>query len=342
MFILYIPSMKLLPFFKDMVYSWYYTLTYYNLQAVIRTHPLNLDEIEYLTNQKESKESKESEDSKVFWLLFGAHEHSYPFPFLQFVNNNNNNNNSNINYAIINYEQAASSFLADPIYLLRLSRACFICDYSHLNREKLIKLFPQMKIWVIPIGYAPNLTYGSLLQEQKKEQKKEKEKEKEKEEEEEEEEEEVDVLFYGCLSERRRVILSELQKKGCKVEFCENKWEFELVNKIKKAKIILNLHFYITPSVLEQARLSVIIANGGYVISEPSDDLIADQQWEPYVTFVRYEDMVSSVSNILNTSSSSQLRTIALHRTHHFRQHFTATAALRHSGALFSFISQSS
>jgi hypothetical protein len=79
----------------------------------------------------------------------------------------------------------------------------------------------------------------------------------------------------------------------------------QLVDAIRRSRIVINIHFYTGPSVLEQSRLGMIVANEGYAVSESSDDTVADQEWAPYVDLVPYDDLVWHVTCLLRQATGS-------------------------------------
>ncbi|MBN1911577.1 MAG: methyltransferase domain-containing protein [Pirellulales bacterium] len=78
----------------------------------------------------------------------------------------------------------------------------------------------------------------------------------------------IDVLFYGALNERRREVLDALARHG-RVEALFGVYGQERDTYIGRSKILLNLHYY-DAQVMEQARISYLLNNGCFVISEES------------------------------------------------------------------------
>jgi hypothetical protein len=82
----------------------------------------------------------------------------------------------------------------------------------------------------------------------------------------------VDVLHYGSMNQRRRTILQELQKY-CRVVHLHGVYGWQRDMAIARSKIVLNLHFNDDPDPrFEQVRISYLLNNGQFVISEPADD----------------------------------------------------------------------
>jgi hypothetical protein len=84
----------------------------------------------------------------------------------------------------------------------------------------------------------------------------------------------IDVLFYGSLNDRRREVLQGIERAG----LAAGKRNLRVVHAygaygasrdalVSRAKIVLNLHFY-EAKVFEVVRVSQLLANGRFVISE--------------------------------------------------------------------------
>jgi hypothetical protein len=83
-----------------------------------------------------------------------------------------------------------------------------------------------------------------------------------------ESEKDIDALFYGSLNERRARLLGAL-KKRCHVKTLFGVYGEERDGWIARSRIVLNIHHY--PSkILEQVRLSYLLNNECFVISEES------------------------------------------------------------------------
>jgi hypothetical protein len=81
-------------------------------------------------------------------------------------------------------------------------------------------------------------------------------------------EKDIDVLFYGCVNERRKKVLDELA--GTKLVVLFGKYGKERDELIARSKIILNIHFY-ERKILEVVRISYLLNNGCFVVSEESE-----------------------------------------------------------------------
>ena len=84
-----------------------------------------------------------------------------------------------------------------------------------------------------------------------------------------EEEKDVDVLFYGARNERRGAVLSQIRKR-CRLRTLFGDYAQARDEWIARSRVVLNVHFY-EMKVSEQVRLSYLLNNECFVISEESD-----------------------------------------------------------------------
>ena len=156
-------------------------------------------------------------------------------------------------------------------YIKKLKSATSVWDYSLRNVQNL-KSYGIHAMYV-PLIYMSTLDTIPRLPEQEKT---------------------IDVLFYGSINQRRKKIYQDFMSMGVKAEFYwNNLWTDELKEKISKAKIVLNIHFYPNP-ILETSRLSYLIGNGAFVISEHSKDPILDRDYGQYVVWADYDYLVET------------------------------------------------
>jgi hypothetical protein len=85
-------------------------------------------------------------------------------------------------------------------------------------------------------------------------------------------ERDIDILFYGGISDRRKAVLTEIQRKlfNTKITFMHNVWGQELKDLISRSKIILNIHCF-EYNRQEQVRIFPLVCSGCCVVSEYSD-----------------------------------------------------------------------
>ena len=106
--------------------------------------------------------------------------------------------------------------------------------------------------------------------------------------------EDIDVLFIGAMNEHRQVVFNQLKKLApdLNIVFKSNVWGILRNELIARAKIILNIHYYVT-GILETPRISYAVANHKFIISETSnpDDEV---EW-PGIVFVPHENIAETV-----------------------------------------------
>ena len=183
-----------------------------------------------------------------------------------------------IKYIIYNFEQSGSIYITYPHYIEKMIDAIAVFDYSEFNKNNIEKRIKK-SVTVIPFHYHPILTQLELniLGD-----------------------EPIDILFYGALSERRMNYYQILSNTRFKVEFITDYSCFgdKLFSMLSKSKIVLNLHYYVNPSVLEQSRIIPLISNYKLVLSEKSDDTQQDKYFENIIVFIDESTIVSECINI--------------------------------------------
>jgi hypothetical protein len=110
-------------------------------------------------------------------------------------------------------------------------------------------------------------------------------------------ERDIDVLFFGSSLDRRIFVLEGLRTGGLNVLHLFGSYGQELIDHIRLAKIIVNIHYSENSNTLETMRLSVLLANRCFVISEMSDH-------NPYgdgVVFVDYSKLVETCHAYLHS-----------------------------------------
>jgi len=151
---------------------------------------------------------------------------------------------------VFQMEQSISSRWFTPEYIQTLNESLAVLDYSLNNIAYLATqgiVFPQ--VYYLPIGasasYATNLPPA---------------------------EKKYDVLFYGDSnsSPRRKQLLDALDGKW-NVKIASEIYGLEMVNIIRQAKVILNLHFY-EDALLETPRIQECLSLGVPVVSESAQD----------------------------------------------------------------------
>jgi hypothetical protein len=100
------------------------------------------------------------------------------------------------------------------------------------------------------------------------------------------------ILFYGSLNNKRKLMLNYLQKKlypKYEIHIVNNLFEEELFKTILKTKIIINIHFY-ENAILETNRLNECLSCRRLVISEKPSIIDIEN-------YLNYNDKVIFVDN---------------------------------------------
>lgn len=100
----------------------------------------------------------------------------------------------------------------------------------------------------------------------------------------------TDVLFYGTAAPRRLQVLDALSRRGVKVAQLRGAYGAQLDAEVANAKIVLNLHAFPDIDMLETVRVSQLLANRCFVVSETADH-------NPYgsgIVYAAYDDLVDT------------------------------------------------
>jgi FkbM family methyltransferase len=103
----------------------------------------------------------------------------------------------------------------------------------------------------------------------------------------------IDVLFIGSLAERRLGILRALERQGARVVAIYGSYGPERDSVIARAKIVLNIHFH-PAKVFEIVRVSYLLANRCFVVSETGSDAGIENAFAGGVGFADYDRLVDT------------------------------------------------
>jgi hypothetical protein len=105
----------------------------------------------------------------------------------------------------------------------------------------------------------------------------------------------IDVFFYGNLNARRVKIIDDLDKAGVNVQYARGIYGRNRDAVLARSKIVLNVHYH-PQKIFEAVRVSYLLNNGCYVVSEESVDY-------PYAGVslcqVAYNDLVETCRQVL-------------------------------------------
>ncbi len=188
------------------------------------------------------------------------------------------------NSIIFNFEQIyEKSPWLTPFYLSLLKNHV-VLDYSNNNINKL-KSLGVKNIHLCKIGYSKSLE--NLLPKKY----------------------EYDFLMYGRPNNRRLNIINKLKELGYNSIFLENTYGNERDKIIAKSKIILNIHYY-DASIFEIVRISYLLNNQKFVISEEGSDHDLENELKPGLVFGTYDEIIDLCKYYINNTEKRD--TIAL------------------------------
>ncbi len=187
-------------------------------------------------------------------------------------------------YIIYQFEQADSYFYNDQFqkeynyffteeYFNILKNAYQVWDYSEKNIKWLKSNLKLNNIIYVPICYCHLLKKKNLLATPKN----------------------IDILFYGSLNNKRKNILDNLKNNfNLNVAIKNNNiWGDDLDKLIYSSKIVLNIHFY-ENSTLEMHRISYLLNNKCFIISEKTDEINLMNKYSDGIIFCEYSKIIES------------------------------------------------
>jgi hypothetical protein len=169
-----------------------------------------------------------------------------------------------------------------PFYLEFLRQASQVWDYSEKNLQFLAARGCRNGRYV-PLGYSRRLE--RVVHSPVKD---------------------IDVFFYGAINVRRRRILDALADRGVRVKAAFGLYGPQRDQYIARSKIVLNLHQFATTQ-LEQVRISYLLNNRCFVISESAED----NPYRDAVIFADYDKIVDCCISYLRPESDAARARIA-------------------------------
>ena len=161
------------------------------------------------------------------------------------------------------------------VRLKRLSERFEIWDYSRSNINILHREGVRAAIQHVPIGYMPILSRirSAAVQD-------------------------IDVLFYGSVNFRRKLILEALAAEGLKVKAVYGLYGKKRDQLVARSKVVLNLHYY-EAAILEEVRLSYLWSNRKAVVSECRFRTDIPRDLEDAARFVPYLQLVKACKDLV-------------------------------------------
>lgn len=185
--------------------------------------------------------------------------------------------------AIFNFEQLASgSFLAGPEHLNWLAN-WLVLDYHGHNLEVLRRTNGlRQRSLEVPIKPSPSLvTMGHEACS-------------------------VDVLFYGTMNERRAQVLHDLQALGLSVEIVAGAYAGELAPAVRRARLVLHVHFYDT-GLFPVARMLQPAVMGVPIVCETSVFSSSNDWSNSGIVFSDLARLAGTCKSLLDDPNSMQL-----------------------------------
>lgn len=193
-------------------------------------------------------------DDKITYILFGC-ESIDRFPAKKYI--------------VYQFEQIHAKtdkkyHNALKVYFDLMKNAISVWEYSYVN-IKVLQRFGISNVEYKPFGYSPCIeTVDSVI------------------------DKDIDVLWLGCILQRRTSILNKLKDElsSYKLHFSNGVFSKSKTDLLSRSKIALNIHME-QPiySCLEVVRIVYLIANKCLVVSEYSGDSYTDNIFKPYVVF---------------------------------------------------------
>ena len=204
-------------------------------------------------------------------------------------------------YIIYQFEQTDSYYFNDDqekeynyifndSYLNILKNATQIWDYSLQNKLWLQKNMNLNNIIHVPICFS-HILEKKIIGTQVKD---------------------IDILFFGSLNLKRKKILDKLKEYHSLNIIIKNNdcWEQELDILIGRSKIILNIHYY-ENAILEMHRLSYLLNNQCFIISETVSDKSLLKTLESGIIFSNYLNLVDTCIDFLYNKEHHHRQQIA-------------------------------
>lgn len=188
---------------------------------------------------------------------------------------------------IFNFEQLGSgSALAGPDYEAWLRR-WLVADYHSSNVEYLRQRSGgQQRIFVLPIVPGPCLAFRPDLPDDKT----------------------VDVLFFGTPSPRRSKVLQQLEAAGLRVEVVAGAFAQELTPALRRARLVLHVHFYET-RLFPLSRVLQPVVAGVPIVCENSVCSALSDWSRSGILFAPYDGLVEACRALLAAPQEQAERT---------------------------------
>lgn len=112
----------------------------------------------------------------------------------------------------------------------------------------------------------------------------------------------IDVLFYGCINERRLKILNELTRNGLRVKHLFGVYGPTRDRWIERSHLVLNVHYY-ESQIFEIVRVFYLITNSIAVISEVNKTTSIESIYKPAIEGCDYNNLTTRAAELLNNQN---------------------------------------
>lgn len=122
----------------------------------------------------------------------------------------------------------------------------------------------------------------------------------------------VDVLFYGSVNERRKVVLLELLERGVRVQVLFGVYGRERDAWINRSRLVLNLHAH-DGQILELPRLAYLWSNRVPVVAEVNPDTEDSLGMTSAMLTAPYAGVVDRVTEVLADPDAAERSAVRCH-----------------------------
>lgn len=180
---------------------------------------------------------------------------------------------------VYNFEQLYNDSVWMSNEYISLLKTYQVWEYSKENIEYLKTLKPLFEPAHVPLGFTEQMGRIEKADNQ-----------------------DIDVLFYGSINYRRKVILENLKKSGLNVIHLFGVYGAERDSYISRSKIILNVHAHKT-NIFEIVRISYLLSNRKAVVSELSPGSKVDSDVKGGLIFAEYDGLVEACRSLVSDDS---------------------------------------
>ena len=109
----------------------------------------------------------------------------------------------------------------------------------------------------------------------------------------------IDILFYGCINQRRKEVLNSLVKTGLNLKILSSTFGAERDSYVERSKLVLNLHLF-QSEVFEVVRVFYLLTNGIAVVGEINPTTSLESRFLSGFFPSKKQDLVESCIRLVN------------------------------------------